>query len=191
MSAETPLGRMDGGGKADTGRLADKVGGESDREVTAGVPDGQVAVSADAGDGPAVAVPDPVGGTESESAVVGAGDDDISDTGLVPVSQVHLSSSRDVAEVIIASSSVQVGDRLPGRGQHDRVQSGSFVTQAVKASSRCLPTWTQIRMRGRTTRWSGSWRRSRRSSYGQSRRTAAGHADVGTVRGAVGGCFGL
>ena len=53
---------MDGGGVAETGRVADVVGGESDREVAAGVPDRQVAVSADMGDGPAVAVLDPVGG---------------------------------------------------------------------------------------------------------------------------------
>ena len=28
---------------------------------------------------------------------------------------------------MIAGSSVQVGDKLPGRGEHDRVQSGSLV----------------------------------------------------------------
>ena len=50
------LGRMDGGGIAETGRLADIVGGESDRAVAAGVPDGQVALFADMGDRPAVAV---------------------------------------------------------------------------------------------------------------------------------------
>ena len=45
---------------------------------------------ADAGDGPPVAVLDPVGGGEAESAVVAAGDDHISDTGLVAVGQTHL-----------------------------------------------------------------------------------------------------
>ena len=45
---------------------------------------------ADAGDGPPVAVLDPVGGGESESAVVGPGDDHISDTGLIAVGQTHL-----------------------------------------------------------------------------------------------------
>jgi hypothetical protein len=40
---------------------------------------------------------------------------------------VHLSSGRDVAEAMIAGSSVQIGDKLPRRGQHDRVQSGSLV----------------------------------------------------------------
>jgi hypothetical protein len=76
---------MDGGGIAETGRLADIVGGESDREVAADVPHGQVASFADVGDRPAVAVPDPVGGSESESAVVATGDDHLFDTGQVPV----------------------------------------------------------------------------------------------------------
>ena len=41
------LGGVDGGGVAETGRLADIVGGEPDGEVAAGVPDGQPAVVAD------------------------------------------------------------------------------------------------------------------------------------------------
>jgi hypothetical protein len=40
---------------------------------------------------------------------------------------VHLSSGREVADAMIAGSSVQVGYELPGRGQHDRVESGSLV----------------------------------------------------------------
>ena len=67
------LGGVDGGGVAETGRLADIVGGESDGELAAVVSDGQVAVVADCGDGPAVAVLDPVGGGEAESAVVACG----------------------------------------------------------------------------------------------------------------------
>ena len=78
---------MDGGGVAETGRLAHVVGGQSDGELAAVVPDRQVAALADAGDGPAVAVLDPVGGGEAEPAVVAAGDDHISDAGLVPVGQ--------------------------------------------------------------------------------------------------------
>ena len=96
-------------------------------QLAAVVPDREVTAPADAGDGPPVAVLHPVGRSESESAVVGPGDDHISDAGLVPVSQVHLSSGRDVAEAMIAGSSVQIGDKLPGGGEHDRVQSGSLV----------------------------------------------------------------
>ena len=67
------LGGVDGGGVAETGRLADVVGGESDGEPAAVMSDCQVAVSADCGDGPAVAVFDPVGGGEAEPAVVACG----------------------------------------------------------------------------------------------------------------------
>jgi formate-dependent phosphoribosylglycinamide formyltransferase (GAR transformylase) len=75
------------------------------------------------GDGPAVVVFDPVGGREAKAAVVAAGDDDISDTGLVPVSQAHLTAGRVIAEEMITGLSVEVVDQLSGRGEHDRVQS--------------------------------------------------------------------
>ncbi len=84
------LGGMDGGGVAETGRGAHIVDGQPDGELAAVVPDREVTAPADAGDGPPVAVLDPVGGGESESAVVAAGDDHISDTGLVAVGQTHL-----------------------------------------------------------------------------------------------------
>ena len=84
------LGGMDGGGVAETGRGAHIVNGQPDGELAAVVPDRKVTASADAGDGPPVAVLDPVGGSEAESAVVGPGDDHISDTGPVPVGQTHL-----------------------------------------------------------------------------------------------------
>ena len=67
------LGGMDGGGIAETGRGAHIVSGEPDGELAAVVPDGEVTVPADAGDGPAVAVLHPVGGGEAESAVVACG----------------------------------------------------------------------------------------------------------------------
>ena len=54
------LGGMDRGRIAQLGRLGDVVGGEPGGEVAAGVPDRQVAVSADVGDGPAVAVLHPI-----------------------------------------------------------------------------------------------------------------------------------
>ena len=46
VSAVTPWA-VDGGGVAEAGRLADIVGGESDGELAAVVPDFQVAISAD------------------------------------------------------------------------------------------------------------------------------------------------
>ena len=111
------LGGVDGGGVAETGRLADIVGGESDGEAAAVVSDSQVAVSADMGDGPAVAVFDPVGGGEAESSVVAAGDDHISDTGPVPVGQRHLGCRRGVIEPMRAGTGVQFGDQVRGWGR--------------------------------------------------------------------------
>ena len=101
----------------------DVVGWQADREVAAVVPDGQSAVFANVGDGPAVAVLDPVGGGESELSVVGAGDDHVSDARLVPVGQEHLSPCRRVVEAVSASTPIEFGDELAGRGEHDRVES--------------------------------------------------------------------
>ena len=81
----------------------------------------------DAGDGPAVAVLDPVGGGEAESAVVGAGDDHVADTRPVSVPQTHFLPGRDVAETMITGSAVELGDELAGGGEHDRVESGRSV----------------------------------------------------------------
>ena len=130
------LGGVDGGGIAETGRGRDVIGGELALEVAAAVPDGEVAAPADAGDGPAVAVLDPVGGRESEPAVVAAGDDHIADTRQVSVRQTHFLPGRGVVEAMIAGSAVELSDELAGGSEHDRVQSGrSIGTQAAKASS--------------------------------------------------------
>jgi hypothetical protein len=115
---------MDGGGIAEPGRLADIAGGESDREVAAGVPDGQVALFADMGDRPAVAVLDPVGGGESEPAVVGPGDDHISDTRLVAVGQPHHRIRHIPVEAVVSGATVEFGDQLAGGGEHDGVKPG-------------------------------------------------------------------
>jgi hypothetical protein len=58
------LGGVDSARVAETGRLATVVGGQPDREP---VSDSQLTVPTDVGDGPAVAVFDPVGGGEAES----------------------------------------------------------------------------------------------------------------------------
>ena len=85
--------------------------------MAAAVPDGEVAVSTDVGDGPAVAVLDPVGGGEAESAVVAAGDDHISDTGPVSVGQAHLGAGGGVIETMIAGTAVEFGDEVLGWGR--------------------------------------------------------------------------
>ena len=67
------LGAVDGGGVAEAGRGRDVIRGELALELAAAVPDGELTAAVDVGDGPAVAVLDPVGGRESESAVVACG----------------------------------------------------------------------------------------------------------------------
>ena len=118
------LGGVDGAGIAETGGVLDVVGGQPDGEPAAVMSDCEVAVLADSGDGPAVAVFDPVGGGEAESPVVAAGDDHIPGTGLVPVGQPH-HRIRDVAvEAVVSGAAVQLGDQIAGGGEHDRVQPG-------------------------------------------------------------------
>jgi hypothetical protein len=116
------LRSMDGAGIAETGRGRDVVGRQPDGQLAAVVPDGEVTAPADAGDGPAVAVFDPVGGGEAEPAVVAAGDDHISDAGLVAVGQRHL-RYQGVIKTMRPGTAVEFVDKLPSRGEHDRVKS--------------------------------------------------------------------
>ena len=102
--------------------MLDVVGGQSDGEAAAVMSDGEAAVLADCGDGPAVAVFDPVGGGEAEPPVVAAGDDHISDTGPVSVGQGHFGYRRRVIETMRAGTAVEFGDEVPGGGDHDRVE---------------------------------------------------------------------
>ena len=94
------LGGMDGAGVAETGRGLDVVGGESDGEPAAVVPDSQLTVPTDMGDGPAIAVLNPVGGGQPESSVVSAGDDHISEARRISVGQRHLRSGRGVIKTM-------------------------------------------------------------------------------------------
>ena len=82
---------------------------------------------ADVGDGPPVAVLDPVGGGESESSVVAPGDDHVSDTRPVSVPQTHFLPGRGTVETMITGSAVELGDELAGRSEHDRVESGRSI----------------------------------------------------------------
>ena len=78
------------------------------------------------GDGPAVAVLDPVGGGEAESAVVAAGDDHVSDTGPFPSAKalrIRQACDRDDAR----GHGVEFGDEVPGGGDHDRVEPSRSV----------------------------------------------------------------
>jgi hypothetical protein len=116
------LGRMDGGGVAKTGRRLNVVGGESDGQVAAGVSHGQVTVFSDVGDHPAVPVFHPIRGGEAEAPVVAAGDDHISDTRLIAISQRHSGSGNGVVEAMLPGTAVEFVDELSGGRDHDRVE---------------------------------------------------------------------
>ena len=118
------LGGMDGGGVAETGRIADVVGGQPDPEPAAVMSDSQVAVPTDVIDGPAVAVLDPVGGGEAKPPVVAAGDDHVPGTGLIPIRQPHHRIRHVPVEAVVSGAAVQFGDQIAGGGEHDRVQPG-------------------------------------------------------------------
>src|SRR5687767_550550 len=128
---------MDGGGVAETGRLMYVIAGQPDRQVAAGVSHGQVTLFGDVGDGPPVAVFDPVGGGEAESAVVGPGDDHVSATGLVSVRQAHLAGGRVIAKAMITSLSVEFGDKLSSGSDHDRVEPRRLVGNPSAEGSLC------------------------------------------------------
>src|SRR5215217_3073407 len=66
------LGGMDSAGIDEARGVLDVVGGQPDAEPAAAMSDGQVALAADCGDGPAIAVFYPVSGGEAESPVVAA-----------------------------------------------------------------------------------------------------------------------
>ena len=87
------------------------------------MPDGEPTAAVDVGDGPAVAVLDPVGGRESEASIVRAGDDHVADTRPVSVPQTHFLPGRGTAETMITGSAVELSDELAGRSEHDRVES--------------------------------------------------------------------
>jgi hypothetical protein len=87
------------------------------------VPNGEPTASADAGDGPPVAVFDPVGGRESEASIVRAGDDHLADTRAVSVSRTHFLPGRGTVATMITGAPVEPSDELTGRREHDRVES--------------------------------------------------------------------
>ena len=117
------LGGVDGGGVTQPGGGLNVVDGEPCGEVAAVVSNDQIALAAYSSDGPAVTVLHPVVGREPESAVVGAGDDHIADTGLVSIRQAHFTAGWVTAEEMITGLSVEFVDELSAGGDHDRVES--------------------------------------------------------------------
>ena len=90
-------------------------------------PDGEPSAAVDVGDGPAVAVLDPVSGRERDASIVRAGGDHIADTGLVSVPQTHLWPGCGTVQTMITGSAVELSDELARGGEHDRVESGRSI----------------------------------------------------------------
>ena len=101
------LRTVNSGGVLETGPLTHIVNRQPDGQLAAVVPHREVTAPADAGDGPAVAVLDPVGGGESRSAVVAAGDDHISDARPIAVGQRYLRRRRGMVEAMITGATVE------------------------------------------------------------------------------------
>jgi hypothetical protein len=121
------LRTVNSGGVAQTGRLPHIVTRQPDGQLAAGVPDRELTAAVDMGDHPAFPVLDPVGGRKSESSVVHAGDDHITDTRPVSIPQTHLLPGRATVKAMITGSTVELSDQLAGRSQQDRVQSGRSI----------------------------------------------------------------
>ena len=78
------------------------IGGQSADELTPQMADGDVATRADLGDGAPVALPNEVGGGGAESAVVGAGDDQVADGGLDSIGELDFAVGVGVADALLA-----------------------------------------------------------------------------------------
>ena len=91
------------------------------------MPDGEPTAAVDVSDRPAVAVFDPVGGGESEASIVAAGDDHVAGTCPVSVAQTHFLPGRGTVATMITGSPVQLSNKLAGRSEHDRIESGRSI----------------------------------------------------------------
>ncbi len=113
VSTETPWAVCTVVAVPDFGGGLRVVGGQPHDAPGLGVLHGQVAGVVDAQHHPPVAVLDPVRRGGAQRAIVGAGDDQVADAGLVPVSQARRQPGRNTrwgllfAEAVSASPLVQ------------------------------------------------------------------------------------
>ena len=121
------LDGVDGRGVSERDEGAHVVGGQAHRPSVGRVLHGQFAAGVHGGDLPAVAVLDPVGRGQAQSAVVRAGDDGVADRRLVAVSEGDGVGGAGLAEAVGAGATVELADELAGGGKHDRVVPGVAV----------------------------------------------------------------
>src|SRR5262249_29947718 len=112
------LGGVHGGGVPELDVLRDVLRRQPDPKVRLKVPGVEAAVHSDAGDGPAVAVLDPIGDAGAQATVVVSGQDDVADGGPVPVGQLDLGSGDGAAKASCAGGPVQSCDEIAGGRQH-------------------------------------------------------------------------
>ena len=118
------LGAVDGARVAEFDGLGDVAGGQ-DHGLPVGLVDrAEVAVGGDAGDGPAVAVADPVGARGAQPTVVQAGDDHVADRGVAAVGEGDGAGGLDAVAEVGLGAGVEFGDQVAGGGDHEGVRAG-------------------------------------------------------------------
>lgn len=118
------LGAVDGARVAEFDRLGYVAGGQ-DHGLPVGLVDhAEVPVGRDAGDGPAVAVADPVSARGAQPAVVQAGDDDVADRGIAAVGERHGARGVNAVVEVGLGAGVEFGDQRSGGGDHEGVGAG-------------------------------------------------------------------
>ncbi len=116
------LGSVNGGRVSKLDRLSHIAGGQRDRFASAAMRGMDAAVGVEGGDGPAVAVADPVA-AGGEAAVVAAGDDQVADAGSVAVGKVDFQRGLLSGEPGGSSPLVEIGDLATRRRQHQGVEA--------------------------------------------------------------------
>jgi hypothetical protein len=128
-----PLRAVHCGGVAQLNRFLHIVAGQPDGAAAASVPHRQVAAPGDLKDGPPVAVLHPICGGQAEGAVVGAGDHLFADAGRVAVGQHRhrngfgFGRAWFCVEPVGAGALVELADKFPGGGEHDRIKTAAAV----------------------------------------------------------------
>src|SRR3954447_9632887 len=125
------------------------VGGQGDGAAAPYLPHSHTTSPAQVENGPPVAVFHPVGCSETQSAIIPTGDDQVTDAGRVTVGELDLLAGSAAGETVVAGALVEGADQLPGGGQHDRVEATAAVSLPGVENRVVVrsPTWTRPRSR--------------------------------------------
>ena len=128
-----PLRGMHRGGVAELDRFRHVAGRQADPVAVPEVLDGQGGVVVDGQDGPPVPVLHPVAGRDPHRPQVLPGDHQVPALARFPSASADLRARVGIGtgggEAVGAGPLVQVGDQVPGRGEHHRVQAAAPVGQ--------------------------------------------------------------